>query len=284
MASDNTLPDIPYTPMQDSNINDGASTSSAVDSPPVKRSRALTPAARKAKSRKAQSAEKKEATNAKDRADKAKAKEDQSVEKRQESTSRNTIAQAKARADQSAEKREATKEKNRAAMAKEKEDESVEKREASKSRNKAAQEKARADQAAEKREASKTRNAAAMEKARSKMKTTIKQKEALRVQEILQGRHKVLDLNNTEDTIGEMDNICEECGAHKFRKETGSTCCNNGKVQIPPFPKPPKEINNSGMTRLQREDSSVKMPGTSTTVFVSAASRSMSVTWDSSLL
>ena len=64
-------------------------------------------------------------------------------------------------------------------MAKAKEDQSAEKRDVSKSRNKAAQERARADQAAEKREASKTRNAAAMEKARSKMKTTIKQKEAL---------------------------------------------------------------------------------------------------------
>ena len=122
MASDNTLPDIPNTPMQDPNINDGASTSSAVDFPPVKRSRALTPAARKAISRKAQSAEKKEATNAKDRAAKAKAKEDQSVEKRQESTSRNTRAQAKARVDQSAEKQEATNAKDRAAKAKTKED------------------------------------------------------------------------------------------------------------------------------------------------------------------
>jgi hypothetical protein len=215
MASDNTLPDIPNTPMQDANINDGASTSSAVDSPPVKRSRALTPAERKARSRKAQSAEKKEAAM-------AKSKENQSVEKREAYNTRNAAAMAKARADQSAEKREASNIRSAAAMAK-----------------------ARADQSAQKREASNSRSAAAMAKAQSKLKTKLKQKEALRSQEILQGRHKVLDLNNSEDTIGEMDNICEECGARKFRKETGSTCCNNGKVQIPPFPKPPKEINKT---------------------------------------
>ena len=220
MASDNTLPDIPYTPMLDASINDGPSTSSAVEAPPLKRSRALTPAERMARSRKAQSAEKKEETKAKDRAAKAKANQNQSVEKRAAYNTRNAAALAKAQADQSAEQREAYNTRKAAAMAK-----------------------LRADQSAEKRDVSNSRNAAAMAKARTKMKTSLKQKEALRSQEILQGKHKVLDLNNTEDAIGKMDNICEECDALKFRKETGSTCCNNGKVQIPTFPKPPKEIN-----------------------------------------
>ena len=37
--------------------------------------------------------------------------------------------------------------------------------------------------------------------------------------------------------------MCEQCGALKFKKETGTTCCNNGKVNLPVFPLPPDEIN-----------------------------------------
>ena len=40
-----------------------------------------------------------------------------------------------------------------------------------------------------------------------------------------------------------MDMVCEECGALKFKKETGTTCCNNGKVHLPAFAKPPDKIN-----------------------------------------
>ena len=108
MASDNTLPDINSTLMQDADINVGASTSSTVDSSPAKRSHALTPAERKARSRSALSAEKKEEIMAKDRTAKAKAKADQSVEEREVSRSRNTAAQAKARGKQSVEEREAS--------------------------------------------------------------------------------------------------------------------------------------------------------------------------------
>ena len=109
MASDNTLPDIPNTPMQDASINDGASTSSAVDSPPVKRARALTPAERKARSRKAESAEKREETKSKNRAAMEEARANQSVEKREASKSRNRAAMEEARANQSVEKKEAAK-------------------------------------------------------------------------------------------------------------------------------------------------------------------------------
>ena len=37
--------------------------------------------------------------------------------------------------------------------------------------------------------------------------------------------------------------IWTECHAQKFNKETGTTCCNNGKVKLPSFPLPPDEIN-----------------------------------------
>ena len=53
----------------------------------------------------------------------------------------------------------------------------------------------------------------------------------------------VKDLKDTADSIGGMDMVCEDCGALKFKKETGTTCCNNGKVNLPVFPKPPDKIN-----------------------------------------
>ena len=54
------LPDIPYTPMRDSNIDKGAASSSATDPPDPKQARLMTGAERTARSRAAQSAKKKE--------------------------------------------------------------------------------------------------------------------------------------------------------------------------------------------------------------------------------
>ena len=39
--------------------------------------------------------------------------------------------------------------------------------------------------------------------------------------------------------IGKMDVECPYCKALKFKNETPSMCCNNGKIQLQPFPKPP---------------------------------------------
>ena len=59
----------------------------------------------------------------------------------------------------------------------------------------------------------------------------------------MDGSYKVLDLEDTDDNIGKMDNICKHCGALKFKKETGSTCCGDGKVVLDLFPKPPAAID-----------------------------------------
>ena len=58
------------------------------------------------------------------------------------------------------------------------------------------------------------------------------------------GNYVVNDLNDSDDSIGKMEIICEYCGALKFKKETGSTCCGNGKVILHPFPQPPDELHN----------------------------------------
>jgi len=44
-------------------------------------------------------------------------------------------------------------------------------------------------------------------------------------------------------TIGLMHELCEYCGALRFRRETRN-CCHNGKVQLPPLSPYPEELNN----------------------------------------
>ena len=77
MESDKDLPDIPYTPMRDGSIDEGASTSSGTDPPDPKRPRPMTPAERQAKRRAAQSAKKKEDDRAKNREAMASARSEQ---------------------------------------------------------------------------------------------------------------------------------------------------------------------------------------------------------------
>lgn len=44
--------------------------------------------------------------------------------------------------------------------------------------------------------------------------------------------------------IGKMDNTCKFCGAKKFKGETPSMCCKNGKVKLPSLEEPPPEFFN----------------------------------------
>ena len=73
-------------------------------------------------------------------------------------------------------------------------------------------------------------------------RTSVQYKEGLESKAILEGSHKVLDIEDSPDNIGTMNVICQYCGALKFRKETSGTCCNNGKVVLETFPRPPEEI------------------------------------------
>ena len=143
----------------------------------------------------------------------------------------------------SAEQKESEKIKEQIRKRKSRETQSEEKRKAANAKSAATMKEMRADQSVEKRAATKTKDAAAKKGKRVCQKTSVEKKEALRTRDILHGSYKVKDLKDTADSIGGMDKVCEECGALKFKKETGTTCCNNGKVKLPPFPEPPDEIN-----------------------------------------
>ena len=78
---------------------------------------------------------------------------------------------------------------------------------------------------------------------RKNLRTSLEYKEGLKSQEILMGNYTVEMLEDSGDSIGNMNHECEHCGALKFKKETASVCCCNGKVVLEPFPLPPEEIN-----------------------------------------
>ena len=102
-------------------------------------------------------------------------------------------------------------------------------------------------------------NAKARQRA-AKQRTKVCFKEALNSQEIMDGSYQVLDLKHTDDSIGDMSTVCQYCTAFKFKKETASTCCNNGKVILEKLPQPPEQINklwhdNTPEGRLFRQNS-----------------------------
>ena len=76
------------------------------------------------------------------------------------------------------------------------------------------------------------------------------EKIATRSSDILNGTIHVPDLSLSTDSIGEMAHVCAHCGAYKFKKETPSSCCLEGKVRLTPFPPPPSKI--CGLTTLLR--------------------------------
>ena len=63
----------------------------------------------------------------------------------------------------------------------------------------------------------------------------------MRTQDILNGSSEVKPLDRTDDTIGPMTFECPNCHALKFERETPSSCCQGGKVQLTPYPKPPQK-------------------------------------------
>ena len=81
---------------------------------------------------------------------------------------------------------------------------------------------------------------------------------ARNAQKVLYGEQIVHELEDSKDRIGPMNIKCAECGALKWKTETATVCCNNGKVYLSAFPDPPKYLQqlwtaNTIEARLFRE-------------------------------
>ena len=61
---------------------------------------------------------------------------------------------------------------------------------------------------------------------------------------VLSGEQLVPELKLTEHDIGSMNVVCQYCHARKWKNETPTHCCNNGKVALTVFPDPPQIIQN----------------------------------------
>merc|ERR1711895_354283 len=79
-------------------------------------------------------------------------------------------------------------------------------------------------------------------KTNKRNKRSVQPRDGLRAKEVMNGTLIVPYIGDTEDGIGKMDVECPYCKALKFKNETPSMCCNNGKIQLQPFPKPPPQI------------------------------------------
>ena len=207
--------------------------------PDPKRPRALTGAERAAKYRANRSAKKKEEDMETQKAAMAKVRQEQTTKKRQATNAKQKAAMIKLRKEQTAEEREAVKDKQKVAR----QQQTAEEKEAAKKTQRAAMAILRQNQTVEEREATKATQKKAMKTLRKNCRAGVENKEALLTDEIISGSHHVPDLKDTIDTIGKMDIVCQFCGALKFKKETGSTCCSNGKVHLDPLPQPPEQIN-----------------------------------------
>ena len=175
LAVEEELPEIPYTPLMGRNSNEDPVASSAMPPPAPKRTKA---AERKARSRAAQSAKKRDEDLARNRTEKAKQRSAQSANEREEDLARNRTEKAKQRSAQSANEREEDLAKNRTEKANQ-----------------------RAAQSTDEREAANRRACEGMAKKRNQDRNQVKTEEAMKTKEILEASHEVPELKDTPDNI-----------------------------------------------------------------------------------
>ena len=176
---------------------------------------------------------------------------EQCLQRNKADAMRKAAARANESHDEHLQRNQAMAERNAAARANESHEEHLQRNQAMAERNAAM----RANQSPERqlieRRAARSRMAAVRKYSSAGFQ------DARRSLDILDGTFKVESLEQTVDTIGEMDVECGYCGALKFRKETPTTCCSGGKVRPEPFPRPPEAImelwmGNDGRSRLFR--------------------------------
>jgi hypothetical protein len=219
------------------------STSSGKGPPPFKKPKPLTPAEKMRKYREAKSADQKKEECAKNKERQVAKRRSQSADQKKEECAKDKERKAAKRRSQSEDQKKEECAKNKERIAGMRTSQSADQKKEAYANNKKRKAKQKANQSPDEIRAANVQASERMSRQRQKARTNVSYKEALNSQEILDGRYLVADLKDSDDNIGEMDVVCQYCSALKFKKETGSTCCNNGKVQLPAFPKPPNEIN-----------------------------------------
>ena len=154
----------------------------------------------------------------------------------------NAAYMADVRAARTPDEREARNLQNAANMAAARANETAEETEIRNNRNALNMAAARANETAEETEIRNNQNALNMAAMRNSKKSNVNFKDAMRTTEILDGSFIVKSLHETADRIGGMTIECNDCKALKFPGETPSSCCLEGKVALPHYPRPPEPL------------------------------------------
>ena len=136
------------------------------------------------------------------------------------------------------EKRQAQNDLNAKSTAKYRANMTLEERQAQNDRDAKAKAEYRAIMTPEECQAQKDRDAEAKAASRNRGKSHVNLKDAMRSQEIMEGKLIVLALEDTEDAIGPMNHVCRWCSALKFKGETMSSCCGGPADGKPPNARP----------------------------------------------
>ena len=155
------------------------------------------------------------------------------------------IAQLSKRKQETVENSGIRKEKVRVAKATKRKNETAEEGNKRKMKETKAKENKRNNETAEEGEKRKMKETKAKEKKRAAVKSKPASLYAARnAQKVLYCEQIVHELKDTKEDIGRMNIECNECGALKWKSETPTVCCNNGKVNLAPFPNPPQYLQH----------------------------------------
>ena len=205
-----------------------------------------------------ESKERKEEIRINDRDRKAKSYQEETEEQANKRNEQNKVCGKKRKATENEDSANARKEQAKKCMkeAKAKETESQAKIRKEKEKNERASKRAQEPENQAKLRKEKEKVARALKRAENMTKSKYDARNALKV---LAADQIVPELKNSADKIGPMTAICTDCGARKWKSETPSLCCNNGKVVLETFPQPPELIkklltSDTAEARLFREN------------------------------
>ena len=154
------------------------------------------------------------------------------------------VGMAKHRENMTREERAAAREQNRQEVATHRANMTEERRQEVRRSDRLRKMQTRADMAEDERAEAREQERIRLAIHRQVLDSKVTLKDGLRTSEILKGEFHVPLLENSKDSIGRMNVLCQHCGAFKFAKETPGSCCSNGKVDLKPFPRPPPELMN----------------------------------------
>ena len=187
----------------------------------------------KANTEKRKKGDKEAKANAKDRLEETDKDRKERLRKAKEATEKYRQKESKEKADN-------RKKMDKTAKAKRKLDETIEESNERRLKIKTAQQSKRLKESNDEENERRNKDKEAKRRARMLAKSSPKNMFSGRnAKKVLYGEQIVLELKDSKENIGSMEHICPNCSAMKWKTETSTLCCSNGKVFLASFPPPP---------------------------------------------